>query len=114
MGAYFVRRAQAHGVILRVLGGDVIAFSPPLVISESVELDDAVDNLEPLAFLLRGLLDRAVSRLGALCQACGDFTLHLDLEPRGSDHLPFSLRLAIRPDHGERPAHHLLHLHRDR
>jgi endonuclease/exonuclease/phosphatase (EEP) superfamily protein YafD len=37
-----------------------------------------------------------------------------NLEPRGSDHLPFSLRLAIRPDHGERPAHHLLHLHRDR
>lgn len=58
---------------------------PPLVISESVELDDAVDNLEPLAFLLRGLLDRAVSRLGALCQACGDFTLHLELDPRGSE-----------------------------
>ena len=58
---------------------------PPLMISESVELDDAVDNLEPLAFLLRGLLDRAVSRLAALCQACGDFTLHLELEPRGSE-----------------------------
>ncbi len=58
---------------------------PPLLISESVELDDAVDNLEPLAFLLRGLLDRTVSRLGALCQACGDFTLHLELAPRGSE-----------------------------
>lgn len=58
---------------------------PPLTISESVELDDALDNLEPLAFLLRGLLDRAVSRLAALCQACGDFTLHLELDPRGSE-----------------------------
>ena len=28
---------------------------PPPVISESVELDDAIDNLEPLAFILRGL-----------------------------------------------------------
>lgn len=58
---------------------------PPLCISESVELDDAVDNLEPLAFLLRGLLDRAVSRLVALCQACGDFTLQLELDPRGRE-----------------------------
>ena len=35
VGAQFVRRAQAHGLIVRVLGGDVIAFSPPLVIDES-------------------------------------------------------------------------------
>ena len=38
VGAYFVRRAQAHGLIVRVLGGDVIAFSPPLIISEA-EID---------------------------------------------------------------------------
>ena len=35
VGAYLVRRAQAHGLILRVLMGDVIAFSPPLVITEA-------------------------------------------------------------------------------
>jgi 4-aminobutyrate--pyruvate transaminase len=35
VGAQFVRRAQAHGLIVRVLGGDVIAFSPPLVIDEA-------------------------------------------------------------------------------
>ena len=34
VGAYFVKRAQAHGLILRVLSGDIIAFSPPLVITE--------------------------------------------------------------------------------
>jgi len=33
-----VHRAQAHGLIVRVLGGDVIAFSPPLVITEA-EID---------------------------------------------------------------------------
>lgn len=39
VGAYLVKRAQAHGLILRVLGGDIIAFSPPLVITEA-EVDE--------------------------------------------------------------------------
>ncbi|HSB99839.1 MAG TPA: aminotransferase, partial [Burkholderiaceae bacterium] len=38
VGAYFVKRAQEHGLITRVLGGDIIAFSPPLVITEA-EID---------------------------------------------------------------------------
>jgi 4-aminobutyrate---pyruvate transaminase len=45
VGAYFVRRAQAHGLIVRVLGGDVIAFSPPLIISES-EIDLMLERAE--------------------------------------------------------------------
>ena len=43
VGAYFVKRAQTHGLITRVLGGDVIAFSPPLVISES-EIDTMIER----------------------------------------------------------------------
>jgi 4-aminobutyrate---pyruvate transaminase len=43
VGAYFVRRAQAHGLIVRALGGDVIAFSPPLVISEA-EIDTLLER----------------------------------------------------------------------
>ena len=43
VGAYFVRRAQAHGLIVRVLAGDVIAFSPPLVISEA-EIDALLER----------------------------------------------------------------------
>ena len=43
VGAQVVRRAQAHGLIVRVLGGDVIAFSPPLVISES-EIDSMIER----------------------------------------------------------------------
>jgi 4-aminobutyrate--pyruvate transaminase len=39
VGAYFVQRAQAHGLIVRVLAGDVIAFSPPLIITEA-EIDE--------------------------------------------------------------------------
>jgi 4-aminobutyrate--pyruvate transaminase len=38
IGAYLVRRAQAHGAILRVMPGDMVAFSPPLVITEA-EID---------------------------------------------------------------------------
>lgn len=41
VGAYLVKRAQAHGAILRNMAGDVIAFSPPLVITEA-EIDDLV------------------------------------------------------------------------
>jgi 4-aminobutyrate--pyruvate transaminase len=40
VGAYLVKRAQAHGAILRNMAGDVIAFSPPLIIS-----DDEIDAL---------------------------------------------------------------------
>jgi 4-aminobutyrate--pyruvate transaminase len=38
VGNYYVSRAQAHGLIVRVLMGDVIAFSPPLIITEA-EID---------------------------------------------------------------------------
>jgi 4-aminobutyrate--pyruvate transaminase len=38
IGAYLVKRAQHHGAILRNMAGDVIAFSPPLIITES-EID---------------------------------------------------------------------------
>ena len=43
VGAYFVDRAQAHGLIVRVLSGDVIAFSPPLIISQA-EIDALLER----------------------------------------------------------------------
>jgi len=43
VGAYLVRRAQQHGAILRNMAGDVIAFSPPLVITED-EIDTLVER----------------------------------------------------------------------
>ncbi|HEY2967862.1 MAG TPA: aspartate aminotransferase family protein [Casimicrobiaceae bacterium] len=39
VAAHLVRRAQHHGAILRNMPGDVVAFSPPLIISES-EIDE--------------------------------------------------------------------------
>jgi 4-aminobutyrate--pyruvate transaminase len=38
VAAYLVRRAQHHGVILRNMPGDIVAFSPPLIITEN-EID---------------------------------------------------------------------------
>ena len=45
VGAYLVKRAQAHGLITRVLAGDIIAFSPPLIITEA-EIDQMMDRAE--------------------------------------------------------------------
>lgn len=39
VAAYLVRRAQHHGVILRNMPGDIVAFSPPLIIDEA-EIDE--------------------------------------------------------------------------
>jgi 4-aminobutyrate--pyruvate transaminase len=39
VAAYLVRRAQQHGAILRNMPGDIVAFSPPLIISEA-EIDE--------------------------------------------------------------------------
>ena len=35
VAAYLVRRAQHHGAILRNMPGDIVAFSPPLIINET-------------------------------------------------------------------------------
>jgi 4-aminobutyrate--pyruvate transaminase len=39
VAAYLVRRAQHHGAIVRNLPGDIVAFSPPLIITEA-EIDE--------------------------------------------------------------------------
>jgi len=39
VGAFLVRRAQHHGAILRSMPGDIVAFSPPLIISDA-EVDE--------------------------------------------------------------------------
>ena len=45
VGAYFVNRAQQHGLIVRALAGDVIAFSPPLIITEA-EIDTVLERTQ--------------------------------------------------------------------
>jgi 4-aminobutyrate---pyruvate transaminase len=43
IGAFLVKRAQHHGAILRNMAGDVIAFSPPLIITEA-EIDVLIER----------------------------------------------------------------------
>lgn len=45
VGAYLVRRAQEHGLILRAMAGDIIAFSPPLIITET-EINELLNRFE--------------------------------------------------------------------
>ena len=42
VAAFLVRRAQHHGVILRNMPGDIVAFCPPLIVSED-EIDEMLD-----------------------------------------------------------------------
>jgi protein ImuB len=58
---------------------------PPDALEEAVELDYPLYELEPLAFVLRGLCDRALERLAGRSLACAGLTLRLTLDPRGLD-----------------------------
>jgi len=69
VAAHLVRRAQHHGAILRNMPGDVVAFSPPLIISEA-EIDEmmacfgrALDDTWAMV-LKEGLASVAHSRVG--------------------------------------------------
>jgi 4-aminobutyrate--pyruvate transaminase len=45
VGAHFTKAAQNHGLIVRSVAGDIVAFSPPLVISEG-EIDELLAKVE--------------------------------------------------------------------
>ena len=45
VGAYLAKAAQNHGLIVRVMAGDIIAFSPPLVITEA-EIDELLGKFD--------------------------------------------------------------------
>jgi protein ImuB len=58
---------------------------PDDALEEAIELDYPVAELEPFAFMLRGLIDRALGRLRERSLACAGLTLRLTLDPRGAD-----------------------------
>jgi protein ImuB len=67
------------------------AEDPPLPVptrtrlQEAVDLDHPVERLEPLLFVLQGLLSRLLARLELRHLACGDLALGLDLAGGGRD-----------------------------
>jgi protein ImuB len=69
-------------------GRDDAPFAPRLpadALEEGTELEYPIETLEPLGFVLRGLLDRALARLGSRGLGCTGLTLRLTLDPRGYD-----------------------------
>lgn len=58
---------------------------PADAVEEGCTLDDAITELEPLSFVLRGLFDRLLTRLGCRSLACAAITLRLQLETRAFD-----------------------------
>ncbi len=58
---------------------------PPDALEEEVELEYPIAELDPLSFVLRGLVDRALERLASRSLACAELTLRLSLDPRGLD-----------------------------
>ena len=57
----------------------------PLHFAEGIAFDDGIEALEPLLFVLRGLLDRLTARLALRGLICGDLCLALRLATRGRD-----------------------------
>ena len=68
-----------------------VEIDPPLPhpvdarIEEAIDLEVAVDRLEPFLFVLRGMISRLLERLALRHLSCGPLDLHLDLEGGGRD-----------------------------
>jgi protein ImuB len=87
--AVALRLGPAGAAVARLCRGqDDEPFAPQLApdaLEEAVELDYPIYEIEPLAFVLRGLVDRALARLSGRGLACAGLTLRLSLDPRGLD-----------------------------
>jgi len=72
----------------RAAGTEEEPFAPHLpadALEEAIDLEYPIAELEPLSFVLRGLMDRALTRLSCRSLACAGLTLRLQLDPRGLD-----------------------------
>jgi protein ImuB len=81
-------RLGEAGARLRKLAAGTLdePFAPRLpddALEEGTELEYALYELEPLSFILRGLVDRALERLTCRGLGCSGLTVRLKLEPRG-------------------------------
>jgi len=66
-------------------------------VEEGVDLEWPIENLEPLSFILRGLLARLAERLELRSLVCGDLDLELRLEGGGRD----TRRVAVSAPNGD-------------
>ena len=66
-------------------GGPLSARRPAEIFTEKTELEYAIELLEPLSFILRGLLERLTARLKVRGLTAGNLTLSLGLAGRRRD-----------------------------
>src|SRR5207247_6413751 len=94
------RLGPAGAALIRAARGEderPLAPEPlPAVVEEAVALEYALDSLEPLLFVLRGLVERAVARLGLAGIGCARVALALGLDDRGRDARALPLAAATR------------------
>src|SRR5881296_4332792 len=83
------RLGPAGAALIRAARGEderPLAPEPlPAAVEEAVALEYALDNLEPLLFVLRGLVERALARLGLAGIGCARVDLALGLDDHGRD-----------------------------
>ncbi len=92
MGQAGVRLHQlARGGVSRPL----VPQMPPLHFEEVMDLDDAIDLLEPLTFILSRLLDQLFKRLRRRGLATAELRLHLDRERQEPDARVLSLPFPV-------------------
>jgi len=83
--ALATRLGPAAAALVAALRGAGRAGEPPIAapretrLEEAIDLDAPLDRLEPLSFVLRGLLSRLLGRLGARHLACAELELTLQL-----------------------------------
>lgn len=88
-GGVAVRLGAEGAELARVARGQadtpLMPVAEPLVFEEGIDFDWPVENVEPLLFVLRRLLENLTARLGCRALASGDLGLTLKLSPRGRD-----------------------------
>jgi protein ImuB len=84
-----VRLGKAGATVCKLARGEddepFVPRFPADALEEGLDLDYGVEALEPLTFLVRGLVDRLLQRLACRSLACAGLTVRLALDPRGLD-----------------------------
>jgi protein ImuB len=88
-GGVAVRLGAEGALLARVARGQadtpLAPVAEPLVFEEGIDFDWPVENVEPLLFVLRRLVENLTARLGCRALASGDLGLTMKLSPRGRD-----------------------------
>jgi protein ImuB len=88
-GGVAVRLGAEGALLARVARGQadtpLAPVAEPLVFEEGIDFDWPVENVEPLLFVLKRLVENLTARLGCRALASGDLGLTMKLSPRGRD-----------------------------